>query len=103
MATIKSPDELTDEERLAAMAQKPCPDLKHMISIISVGAMLSATYIALVKITDAVASGKLIEDEWYEITPNLDINIWYDEDRYFVALYEIIDGETQTHRHLRII
>jgi hypothetical protein len=39
----------------------------------------------------------LIEDWWTQITPDLDLNLWVDEeDNLHATVYDVIDGNTQT-------
>jgi hypothetical protein len=43
------------------------------------------------------SAGKIIEDEWYSFSDDIDINIRSDDDGFiYAAAYDVINGQTQT-------
>lgn len=109
----KPPEELTQEELLEAMANESCDHIKAMTKTktFEVNTVLSACYIALIAINEAIACGVIIHDDWHNVGENFDLNIWLDnsadedEDgfapRYAARIYEVdnfgntlVDGMT---------
>jgi hypothetical protein len=70
-------NELTPEELIKAMGIDP-EDAKKTDHTFSLATVLSACYIALVNIAQAVAANVTIHDRWYNVGMGVDLNIWLD-------------------------